>query len=410
MGCVPHRGLGMPRSRWCRIRGACVTVVAGVPGFEPGNAGVKVPCLTAWLHPKVDRGASLPTAPPVGSRNRAAASDSSLAPPTLAMEGVPSLRFRRRVRGCSTAQRPSRRCRSFALGRAARASRSLRPLPGGVASPPPRSHCEWRRAGVRHPTGVSGVSDPPPSRALILILGVFRVNAGAWNTAAVETGKGSRISTYQGRSRVRGTRRSPTPSAHAARPRTNTGTSAPIFTASSASLSASIPRCQSRLSPTSVDAASLLPPPRTAAERNPLLDRDVRPFFDPGCVTQNPRRPDDEVVRLVHAGNRGSPTHHGVVAARDVYPVREVDELKDGLKLVIAVRSSPDDVQEQIELGRRGGLDHVIDPSPAPGPAAVHTGSLSAFHLRITIVASTVSLVNRMRSGRARSSRSPYRS
>ena len=27
--------------------------VAGVPGFEPGNAGVKVPCLTAWLHPNI---------------------------------------------------------------------------------------------------------------------------------------------------------------------------------------------------------------------------------------------------------------------------------------------------------------------------------------------------------------------
>ena len=25
--------------------------LAGVAGFEPTNAGVKVPCLTAWLHP-----------------------------------------------------------------------------------------------------------------------------------------------------------------------------------------------------------------------------------------------------------------------------------------------------------------------------------------------------------------------
>ena len=24
---------------------------AGVPGFEPGNAGIKTPCLTAWRHP-----------------------------------------------------------------------------------------------------------------------------------------------------------------------------------------------------------------------------------------------------------------------------------------------------------------------------------------------------------------------
>ena len=27
--------------------------MAGVPGIEPGNEGVKVPCLTAWLYPKV---------------------------------------------------------------------------------------------------------------------------------------------------------------------------------------------------------------------------------------------------------------------------------------------------------------------------------------------------------------------
>ena len=26
-------------------------LMAGVAGFEPTNAGVKVPCLTAWLHP-----------------------------------------------------------------------------------------------------------------------------------------------------------------------------------------------------------------------------------------------------------------------------------------------------------------------------------------------------------------------
>ena len=27
------------------------TNLAGVAGFEPTHAGVKVPCLTAWLHP-----------------------------------------------------------------------------------------------------------------------------------------------------------------------------------------------------------------------------------------------------------------------------------------------------------------------------------------------------------------------
>jgi hypothetical protein len=26
--------------------------LAGVPGFEPGHGGIKIHCLTAWLHPK----------------------------------------------------------------------------------------------------------------------------------------------------------------------------------------------------------------------------------------------------------------------------------------------------------------------------------------------------------------------
>ncbi len=29
--------------------------LAGVPGFEPGNAGTKNRCLTAWLYPKKTR-------------------------------------------------------------------------------------------------------------------------------------------------------------------------------------------------------------------------------------------------------------------------------------------------------------------------------------------------------------------
>ena len=28
-------------------------IMAGVAGFGPTNAGVKVPCLTAWLHPNI---------------------------------------------------------------------------------------------------------------------------------------------------------------------------------------------------------------------------------------------------------------------------------------------------------------------------------------------------------------------
>ncbi len=31
--------------------------LAGVAGFEPTNAGIKIPCLTAWRHPNIKNGA-----------------------------------------------------------------------------------------------------------------------------------------------------------------------------------------------------------------------------------------------------------------------------------------------------------------------------------------------------------------
>ena len=42
----------------CRLRReeryAACTDVAGMVGLEPTNAGVKVPCLTTWLHPNIE--------------------------------------------------------------------------------------------------------------------------------------------------------------------------------------------------------------------------------------------------------------------------------------------------------------------------------------------------------------------
>ena len=37
------------------VSGLCSDDVAGMVGLEPTNAGVKVPCLTAWLHPNVEK-------------------------------------------------------------------------------------------------------------------------------------------------------------------------------------------------------------------------------------------------------------------------------------------------------------------------------------------------------------------
>ena len=142
---------------------------------------------------------------------------------------------------------------------------------GGEQSPDVHRH--FRRLGSTSKQGVHSDS------------GVFRVNAGARNTAAVEIGKGSRISTYQGCSRATGTRRSPTPSAHAARPRTNNGTSAPSFRASAASRSVPIPRFQSRSSPTA-------PMPRRCSRR-----RDRRRAES----ASRPRCPHLLLLRMLHA-------------------------------------------------------------------------------------------------------------
>jgi hypothetical protein len=30
--------------------------LAGAPGFEPGNAGIKIRCLTSWLRPNISMG------------------------------------------------------------------------------------------------------------------------------------------------------------------------------------------------------------------------------------------------------------------------------------------------------------------------------------------------------------------
>ena len=42
-----NRDLSIPVLCWCYRQ------MAGVAGFEPTNAGVKVPCLTTWRYPKV---------------------------------------------------------------------------------------------------------------------------------------------------------------------------------------------------------------------------------------------------------------------------------------------------------------------------------------------------------------------
>ena len=128
-------------------------------------------------------------------------------------------------------------------------------------------------AGYSPRTTGSHTFVPAPCRKARIVLGSqLRVNSRAANTEAVDTASPGSTTRYQGWSRSTGSRRSPTPLAQAARPRTKTGTSAPRPSPISASssidrpiaASASTPsrRPHSRSSPSSTAAASELPPPR----------------------------------------------------------------------------------------------------------------------------------------------------
>ena len=52
----PNRAVGRRRTAWqaastTRARATLSTRLAGAPGLEPGNGGIKIRCLTAWLRP-----------------------------------------------------------------------------------------------------------------------------------------------------------------------------------------------------------------------------------------------------------------------------------------------------------------------------------------------------------------------
>ena len=105
------------------------------------------------------------------------------------------------------------------------------------------------------------VMTAPARRLRTVMAGVLRVNSGSANISAVLTETCGAMTRNQGSGRSTGCRRSPTPSAKAARPRTNTGTSAPRFRPSSARRSSPSLVFHRWSRPTRVVAASELPPP-----------------------------------------------------------------------------------------------------------------------------------------------------
>ena len=76
-------------------------LLAGAPGFEPGNGGIKIRCLTTWLRPTSAarrRAWRLPAAPcsaaashrPRGSRNRSAAAAGTIRGPPATINACPA--------------------------------------------------------------------------------------------------------------------------------------------------------------------------------------------------------------------------------------------------------------------------------------------------------------------------------
>ncbi len=48
---IARQASGRRRPGYPCLRAGQETRLAGVPGFEPGNGGIKIRCLTTWLHP-----------------------------------------------------------------------------------------------------------------------------------------------------------------------------------------------------------------------------------------------------------------------------------------------------------------------------------------------------------------------
>jgi hypothetical protein len=112
--------------------------------------------------------------------------------------------------------------------RALRIRRNNRcPCPSGVAcrAATNAANVASTARSRRRSTGSNALSSTASeTKSRIVAGGESRVNSGAWNKAAVGTCTPGSASTYQAGGRSIGVRISPTPSAHALSPRTNTGT------------------------------------------------------------------------------------------------------------------------------------------------------------------------------------------
>ena len=139
-------------------RGPCAALcrrMAGAPGFEPGSAGIKTRCLTAWLRPNSRRPGRFAAVRFPRTRRRATGIPRRRAQPSRPIPPVvPTPPGGRAPHGERRRRRPPR-YRSFSPIRPApfspEASRSSRRPHGGGGEPPARSHCRPRRGGRPRP-------------------------------------------------------------------------------------------------------------------------------------------------------------------------------------------------------------------------------------------------------------------
>ena len=194
----------------------------------------------------------------------------------------------------------------------------------------------------RHPVGKAAAEAKPPPRAR--------------NTAAVDTATPGLISTIPASgSRGADTKRSPMPDIHAGRPEEHTGTSAPSPRVTSFSRSGSGWTRHSRHNRRSVAAASADPPPIPEATGR-FFSRTMRPVATtPVSVGQSAGGTQHKIVGLAAQPGCERPCHgqRQVRCLGGAQPVTDRCEHDQAVQQVIAILPPPDDMQVQVDFGRR---------------------------------------------------------
>ena len=128
-----------------------------------------------------------------------------------------------------------------------------------------------------------------------------------------------------------------------------------------------------RFSASSVVAASELPPPRPAPQGTRLSIEMSAPSGVPDCRLQRARGAQAQVVgRQRRRPGRGAPARPSL-APLEVQRVAPVDQHEHRLQQVVAVGAPPDDVQEQVQLGRRRHVEERLQRSWRAGPACARS-------------------------------------